>query len=554
MKKIISVFLLICMLLSLCACGGSLGAVLTEHTNASSAPDSAGMSTAGNQLALIQNNAAIWTADNNEFSEYYYAVTDLDGNGRLEVFAAITQGTGIFTTGRLFEVSEDFTSLVEYPLSPDEGQFIPEVIMASVPCYTSEGVNYYVFSDIVRVDAREQHSFTELLSLSDGKVAIDCAAVLNTFFDENDDQMMSFTDSEGNEITEEMYDNAVKNAFPDASVSDAHFGWFTLDEGELSVLLQNSYDVFRGLIANMPGHDVIPEPVTPPAVIETNPGNIVITKNPTSEALSIGGKTWFIAHAENANAIEWVVTDPQGRSYSLDDAMMLNSGLMLEALDGDTLAVSEIPLSFNGWSVKAVFTSGSFTAVSEPATVYVGDYANIFGDVIQRYRDAYNSGEVLDYGYCAEHGISEWVGYSKSVGYAFKDINKDGVPELFIAGIDSNYDGDTVIYEADALVNGTVVNLCTSYARDRYYLRNDSRILNQGSSGAAYTTFNVLQFNGSALVPDIELSSDLDDNAEAFWHYKENGGNEQILDYDTGLKKAEQLESAVYIPFLTKIA
>lgn len=554
MKKIISVLMIICMLLSLCACGSKSAPAQTETPAAVSTPAISVSVSPEEQLALIENTAALWTVDNNEFSEYYFAVTDLDKNGRLEVFAAITQGTGIFTTGRLFEVSSDFTSLVEYPLSSDEGQFIPEVIMMSAPCYSGDGINYYVFSDTVRVDAREQHSFTELLSLTDGKISIDCVAVLNTFFDENGKQTLSFTDGEGNEISEETYDNAVKNVFPDASVSTAHFGWFTLAEGELSELLQKSYDVFCGKLENMPGYDAIPEAAAPPAFIEENPGNIVITKNPTSEALSTGGRTWFIAHAENANAIEWIVIDPQGRSYTLNDAMMLNPGLELESLDGDTLAVSNIPLSFNGWSVTAVFTSGSFIAASEAATVYVGDYADIFGDIIQRYRDAYNSGEVLDYGYCSEHGISEWAGYSKGVGYAFKDINKDGVPELFIAGIDSNYDGDTVIYEADALVNGNVVNLFTSYARDRYYLRNDSRILNQGSSGAAYTTFNVLQFNGSALVPDIELSSDLDENAEAFWHYIENSGNEQKLDYDSGLKKAEQLESAVYLPFLTKIA
>ena len=30
-----------------------------------------------------------------------------------------------------------------------------------------------------------------------------------------------------------------------------------------------------------------------------------ITKNPTSEAIAIGGKTWFIAHADNATSLTW---------------------------------------------------------------------------------------------------------------------------------------------------------------------------------------------------------------------------------------------------------
>ena len=32
---------------------------------------------------------------------------------------------------------------------------------------------------------------------------------------------------------------------------------------------------------------------------------IIITKNPTSEALAAGGNTWFVAHAENAQTLTW---------------------------------------------------------------------------------------------------------------------------------------------------------------------------------------------------------------------------------------------------------
>ena len=81
----------------------------------------------------------------------------------------------------------------------------------------------------------------------------------------------------------------------------------------------------------------------------------VITKNPTSEAIAIGGKTWFIAHADHATSMTWGLVDANGNIYSLADAMAMHPGLRLEALEGDTIAVSNVPLSVNGWGVQATF-------------------------------------------------------------------------------------------------------------------------------------------------------------------------------------------------------
>ena len=47
----------------------------------------------------------------------------------------------------------------------------------------------------------------------------------------------------------------------------------------------------------------------------------VITKNPSSEAIAIGGKTWFIAHADYAASMSWEIVDPSGYLYTLADVM-----------------------------------------------------------------------------------------------------------------------------------------------------------------------------------------------------------------------------------------
>lgn len=114
----------------------------------------------------------------------------------------------------------------------------------------------------------------------------------------------------------------------------------------------------------------------------------VITKNPSSEAIAIGGKTWFIAHAENATSMSWELVDPSGNIHTLSDAMGLNPGLSLEALEGDTLAVSNVPASANGWGVQATFYGPGGAISTSPAYVYVGDFLTAYSSVIEKYRAA----------------------------------------------------------------------------------------------------------------------------------------------------------------------
>ena len=144
----------------------------------------------------------------------------------------------------------------------------------------------------------------------------------------------------------------------------------------------------------------------------------VITKNPTSEAIAIGGKTWFIAHADNANTMTWELVDANGNIYSLADAMAIHPGLKLEALEGDTIAVSNVPLSLNGWGVQATFYGQSGAVSTSPAYIYVGDFLNYYGSVIDKYRYAASLRANFSSQMADELSISECVPYSEKLGYA----------------------------------------------------------------------------------------------------------------------------------------
>ena len=85
------------------------------------------------------------------------------------------------------------------------------------------------------------------------------------------------------------------------------------------------------------------------------PAAPVVTKDPTGEKLSPGGKTWFVAHADGATILTWEFVSPEGMVYSVTEAMAQNPGLLLDISKTDTVELQNVPLSLNGWSARARF-------------------------------------------------------------------------------------------------------------------------------------------------------------------------------------------------------
>ena len=60
------------------------------------------------QRRILEENRSHWTFDEEDYTpDWYYAFTDLDHNGLLEVLAASTQGSGMFTYVHFYEVLPD---------------------------------------------------------------------------------------------------------------------------------------------------------------------------------------------------------------------------------------------------------------------------------------------------------------------------------------------------------------------------------------------------------------------------------------------------------------
>lgn len=258
-----------------------------------------------------------------------------------------------------------------------------------------------------------------------------------------------------------------------------------------------------------------------PASDNGNGGVVTITKNPTSETIAIGGKTWFIAHAENANTIKWQFIDPNGKIYNIADTKAANPGLSLQELEGDTLAVGNVPQSLDEWSVQAVFSGANGTASTTKAKIFVSDYISSYASVINEYKSAiagnyqgfYESTSLDQVFANACNADPSGVGFlttsTTSLGYYLKDLNKDGLPELLIGATTSDYYEGCII-DLFTLQNGQPKRVLASSDRCRYYLRSDNMISCAGSGGASYSSNDLLKFNsnGVDLVNSVVLYGD----------------------------------------------
>ena len=109
-----------------------------------------------------------------------------------------------------------------------------------------------------------------------------------------------------------------------------------------------------------------------PAVI---PGaQIEITKSPTGEYVEVGGTAKFVARANNAERIVWrIVSNDTTNTVQASEAADYFPGLMVDGLGKETLILSNIPRSLDGWRIEAQFWNGNRHAESNGALVTIVD-------------------------------------------------------------------------------------------------------------------------------------------------------------------------------------
>lgn len=561
-KNITSIFSLLLCCALLCACGGKQAETVqlpapTEVPTASPAPTPASpVLPESDQRALIERSRSVWLPEGLEYETWYYAVTDLDRNGRLEVLTASLQGSGLYTYVNCWEVSEQGTALVQCPDNTGEGEAWPDIIKDRLTGYRDpvSGRMTYVCEDVTRDGAAHYLTSKQSFCLDHGQITLHVLATMDEVYTTETVSMKNYYDGSDAPITEQEYNSAEERTFAGQEQGEITLTWTQLEAQPSPPQITAQPQI------TVPPQYLQPQVTAAPQYAQPQSGGpVTITKNPTSESIAAGGKTWFIAHANNASSLTWLFTSPQGQLYDLRQAMQANPGLQLQELEQDTLAVSNVPVSFDGWSIQARFDGPGGSATTSPAMIYVDDYVTAYGPVLSNYYYAYTNG-VADPAFAYERGISEYITYSNHAGYALQDLNGDGTPELIIAGMGDGNNSNGVIYEIDTLVNGQPVQIACSSARDRYLLRTDGTVLNEGSGGAGHSAYVLNSVAEDGLVPAESVFTYFDGQPNDGYYHARDGYRYEPTSYDEYLTEQEfnyfvgAWEDSVYIPQLTMIA
>lgn len=180
------------------------------------------------QIELFTMSQDIWRIDDNDVPSncvVYYAITDLNMNGRLEITRYAKHWDIGFCQNRFFEISEDFTSVgkMEYQLEDywangEETGYAPDFDIAEYPIYcywsTDSENYYYILDDIRSSDDGEDRTVIALIARPDGYMSTYWLG--ESCYDDGAGERVYINDS-GYGCSEEEFIHAAENAFPSES-------------------------------------------------------------------------------------------------------------------------------------------------------------------------------------------------------------------------------------------------------------------------------------------------------------------------------------------------
>ena len=369
MKKLISVALIVVMLFSLST--SAFAATATTAGDLSS------------QLDLIVRNFGA-LKQNDTPTTWYYCVTDLDHNGRLELLAATTSSDGRNDAKlKLWEVSKDGKLLesVKHEFTDakldDVKDGFPNIMADSADTVYDAASKtwYYIFTDTAEsshdltpeesAEANGMKHFemyiTVTFGLSKHEDLIDRGVLASKIITVEDGKTETqIIDKDGKSMTEDQFLSIAYTAFAGKQRSNTSFDWFKADEAANADRFIRSYNVFDNAAA-APKNPVTSAPAA--AAILT------VTKNPTNETHNAGESALFIANALNYTSAVWSFVDPNGNAVSAND-FVARCGGSVSGENSTSLTIRNVNTNMNGWGVYCTFRANNQSARTTTAYIY----------------------------------------------------------------------------------------------------------------------------------------------------------------------------------------
>ena len=239
MKRIILAIAL-ALAVGLSACGGTAGSTQQPADNPTETPSTVPSIPQETQLQILQANRSAWEFRDPYESPWFYTFTDLDLNGRLEVIAASTQGSGVFTYVNFYEVRADgsgIDNLYHANVEIEGPNDWPEIVLDRLQCYydAAAGRYYYPCEGVTHDGYAHQYYSWQALCLKDGVADWELIASKNVDWDENGSDTTECRDAQGNVISPQDYDSAVERRFAGLQKMELTLNWTQVEipfEGE----------------------------------------------------------------------------------------------------------------------------------------------------------------------------------------------------------------------------------------------------------------------------------------------------------------------------------
>lgn len=278
-----------------------------------------------------------------------------------------------------------------------------------------------------------------------------------------------------------------------------------------------------------------------------------ITKQPVSENVESGSRTWIISQADGADGMRWFFRRPDAtENYNISNTLSALSGLELEVLDKGTLALRNIPAEMDGWSVCAEFYNAAGSVFSQWAVIKVVNNLELYKPILDNLRyvvDVYNCeteyNEDLD-----PYRLNSGFGFTgvDGAGYKLEDLDNNGVEELIIG----YREGSPGICGIFTLRDNYPVILARSSGRALLKYAGGNRIYYSRGPGESGTVIDtVYEVNGAVLDTECCCFTFLDSDDVYKSYYAEGidvvnlEGSNSIEQYRVSDSEAERLHREI---------
>lgn len=328
---------------------------------------------AGAQLKMIASYFSMLRQPDG-VDPWYYAVTDLDHNGRLELLACSADAVTGHAHMRGWEVSADGKRLDAIHTENEEVMldvFI-NIITDSADTYFDAARNawfyiitYHSFDNLPEYNLSQVSDQIFGMSMVNGTIYDGLlASRINTKVDGQ--TSVTITGSHQNEITEDQFWNIASTTFAGYPRSSTSFDWFLASEANNLSRFADSYAVFSG------DRTGVQDTRNLTAVNTANASVPIVTKNPTDENRGTGETAWFVANATGYTSLYWTFVSPQGQTYSVQDIRNMVGGTNISGENTTTLTIGNLSTAMNGWGAFCTFSNGS--QIARTTTAYMNVY------------------------------------------------------------------------------------------------------------------------------------------------------------------------------------